>query len=251
MTEQTSETTPDHLDCTRPGCTETVAPTAARCGEGHPQARRDGAARCDACGDTGRVPWMIEGDPNCYQERDSDDTIPCLDCAAEPARESDGVGLRERVEAAIAHARTNIPLLVAALDEALEGHEPSDCGVVAETQICSACAGIAVRKSDGVGLRKNERQAIESAFADNQQATGDWLITRREWRQLFAVVEKLIAARVAEAGARALDEAADGLDPTILEGVVDMSTSQYRQGAVAAWSGVERWLRDRARGLRS
>ena len=39
------------------------------------------AAGCDTCGGTGRVQWMIEGDPNCYQERDSDDKIPCPDCA--------------------------------------------------------------------------------------------------------------------------------------------------------------------------
>lgn len=37
---------------------------------------------CDTCGGIGRVEWMIEGDPNCYQERDSDGMIPCPDCAA-------------------------------------------------------------------------------------------------------------------------------------------------------------------------
>ena len=41
--------------------------------------------RCDTCADTGRMPWMIEGDPNCYQEPDSDGMLPCIDCSpAEP-----------------------------------------------------------------------------------------------------------------------------------------------------------------------
>lgn len=35
---------------------------------------------CDTCGGTGKVQWMIEGDPNCYQERDSEDQIDCPDC---------------------------------------------------------------------------------------------------------------------------------------------------------------------------
>lgn len=39
------------------------------------------ATECDTCGGTGRVEWMIEGDPNCYQERDPDGKIPCPDCA--------------------------------------------------------------------------------------------------------------------------------------------------------------------------
>lgn len=38
-------------------------------------------AKCDACGDTGRVPWMHESDPNCYQERDADGMVPCPDCS--------------------------------------------------------------------------------------------------------------------------------------------------------------------------
>ena len=37
--------------------------------------------RCDTCADTGRMPWMIEGDPNCYQEPDSDGMLPCIDCS--------------------------------------------------------------------------------------------------------------------------------------------------------------------------
>lgn len=36
--------------------------------------------KCDTCDGFGRVEWMIEGDPNCYQERDSDEMIPCPDC---------------------------------------------------------------------------------------------------------------------------------------------------------------------------
>jgi hypothetical protein len=35
---------------------------------------------CDTCNDTGLVDWMIEGDPNCYQEPDSDGKISCPDC---------------------------------------------------------------------------------------------------------------------------------------------------------------------------
>lgn len=35
---------------------------------------------CDSCDDTGRVPWMVEGDPNCHQEPDDDGQIPCLGC---------------------------------------------------------------------------------------------------------------------------------------------------------------------------
>ena len=36
--------------------------------------------QCDTCSDTRRVPWMSENDPNCYQEPDSDGTLPCPDC---------------------------------------------------------------------------------------------------------------------------------------------------------------------------
>lgn len=36
--------------------------------------------KCDACNDTRRVPWMVEADPNLYQEPDADGTIPCPDC---------------------------------------------------------------------------------------------------------------------------------------------------------------------------
>lgn len=43
-------------------------------------------ARCDTCSDTGRILWMIEGDPNCYQERDAEGTIPCLDCGIDLPR---------------------------------------------------------------------------------------------------------------------------------------------------------------------
>lgn len=39
---------------------------------------------CDTCSDTGLVDWMIEGDPNCYQEPDSDGKLPCPDCATRP-----------------------------------------------------------------------------------------------------------------------------------------------------------------------
>jgi hypothetical protein len=35
---------------------------------------------CDTCNDTGLVDWMIEGDPNLYQEPDADGKIPCPDC---------------------------------------------------------------------------------------------------------------------------------------------------------------------------
>lgn len=38
--------------------------------------------RCDTCGDTGRIDWMIEADPNLYQSPDDDGTIACPDCAA-------------------------------------------------------------------------------------------------------------------------------------------------------------------------
>lgn len=44
-------------------------------------------ANCDACDDTGRVPWMVEADPNCYQEPDEDGTIPCPDCRPTPPGE--------------------------------------------------------------------------------------------------------------------------------------------------------------------
>lgn len=37
---------------------------------------------CDTCADTGRVPWMVEADPNVYQESDADGTVPCPDCRA-------------------------------------------------------------------------------------------------------------------------------------------------------------------------
>lgn len=40
----------------------------------------DAGPRCDTCGDTGRIPWMIEGDPNCYQEPDDEGMLPCPDC---------------------------------------------------------------------------------------------------------------------------------------------------------------------------
>lgn len=39
------------------------------------------APDCDTCGDVRRVPWMIEADPNCYQEQDSDGMVPCPDCS--------------------------------------------------------------------------------------------------------------------------------------------------------------------------
>lgn len=41
-----------------------------------------GKPDCDTCGETGLIDWMIEGDPNCYQEPDSDGKIPCPDCSA-------------------------------------------------------------------------------------------------------------------------------------------------------------------------
>lgn len=43
--------------------------------------------RCDTCHDSGRVPWMVEGDPNVYQERDEEGTISCPDCSPRPERD--------------------------------------------------------------------------------------------------------------------------------------------------------------------
>jgi len=57
--------------------------------------------RCDTCADTGRMPWMSEGDPNFYQESDDDGMLPCIDCTppAEPGAEldSDDLAPVERV----------------------------------------------------------------------------------------------------------------------------------------------------------
>lgn len=42
--------------------------------------------RCDTCGDTRSVRWMIEGDPNCYIERAAEGMMPCPDCGEERSR---------------------------------------------------------------------------------------------------------------------------------------------------------------------
>lgn len=129
--------------------------------------------RCDTCGDKGRVPWMVEGDPNCYQERDADDTIPCPDCTVEPARESDGVGLTQEERRSL---------------------------------------GCTCWKMDG------------------------------EWHHVFGcptpTVERIIAARVAEAGARALEEAADEIGPFMGATLVGPVGDAFCSGWVAALGAV-------------
>lgn len=46
-------------------------------------------ARCDTCTDTGVIPWMAEGDPNGYQDRDDEGNVPCPDCTPRPAPDDD------------------------------------------------------------------------------------------------------------------------------------------------------------------
>lgn len=50
--------------------------------------------KCDACNDTRRVPWMVEADPNLYQEPDADGTIPVSGLRCHPSARREVRGLR-------------------------------------------------------------------------------------------------------------------------------------------------------------
>lgn len=79
---------------------------------------------CDTCGGTGTVPWMIEGDPNCYQERDSEDQIACPDCSRAKPRVRVSRHTQEALEAARASILEAHPgLLRHAADGELVGEE--------------------------------------------------------------------------------------------------------------------------------
>lgn len=84
-------------------------------------------------------------------------------------------------------------------------------------------------------LTDDEREALGTAFDHNPEASGDWVITRKEWRQLFAAVERIVAERVRQAEANALRAAADAL--------VLRAPDGRRQGTSLVG---DYWLRDRA-----
>lgn len=122
---------------------------------------------------------------------------------AEPARESDGVGLRD------SHA--------------------SGCGFwLVGAEVDCTCADMPGR------LREDERRVLTAALQDEVDHPANCTCCPGLIDDLAPTVERIIAARVAEAGARALEEAADAS--------LDI--------AFGANEDVRDWLRDRARGLR-
>lgn len=128
------------------------------------------------------------------------------------------------------------------------GIDASDLADAALDAIRLATPAEPARESDGVGLREDERNEVWMALPDN--------ITDSQSRRVYAAVERIIADRVAEAGARAVDmptdDAIDGLVLAIRDaarggcgshqGCRDLIAKKQRDAA-------RRWLRDRARGL--
>ena len=118
--------------------------------------------RCDTCADTGRMPWMIEGDPNCYQEPDSDGMLPCIDCSPAEPDAGDVEALAEVILAERLVAR-ELPNDYMDDAELLEAMKPRARAVLASDWLASLLAATADRARREGAAEAGERiaQAIE------------------------------------------------------------------------------------------
>lgn len=119
--------------------------------------------RCDTCADTGRMPWMIEGDPNCYQEPDSDGMLPCIDCSPAEPDAGDVEALAEVILAERLVAR-ELPNDYMDDAELLEAMKPRARAVLASDWLASLLAATADRARREGAAEAGERiaQAIEA-----------------------------------------------------------------------------------------